>query len=184
MSGILIAVLAGLSSPQAAPHPSALETYSAPVIRPFEPGPEFGREPAEGDAPTRPHRPPLTAPVTVDAYDGAYEISPTDVEIAYEQGVASAEIRADQTAGPLDRWWWIRDEAGRRLYELVLTDSGVGPVEGGWRSDRDAGGAVVEDGVLRLDDGAAIALERTADGWRGRMTRGGRTTPVTLTRPD
>lgn len=188
MSGMLIALLAGLPALQtplqAAPHPSTQDSYQAPVIRPFEPGSDFGREIAEGDAASPPHRPSLTTPVTVDAYRRSYEPAPTDLELAYEQGVTSAEIRADQTAGPLDRWWVVRDEAGRLLYELVLSDPGFGPVEGGWRSERDGGGATVADGVLTLDDGAAITLERDGAGWRGQMTLNGRTRPVTITRPD
>ena len=184
MSGLLIATLAGLLTPQAAPHPSTLEPYAAPVIRPFEPGPDFGREIPEGDAAPPPHRPPLVEPVVVDAYDGSYEYMPTDVETAYEQGVASAELRADQAAGPLDHDWVVRDAEGRTLYEIVLMDSGIGPVEGGWRSGRDMGGAAAADGVLRLDDGASIVLERAGAGWRGRLARDGRSVPVTLTRPD
>lgn len=185
MSGLLIAALAGLMSPQAAPSPSGMETYSPPVIRPFEPGPDFGREIAEGDAANPPRRRPLTAPVTVDAYDGAYEATPTDIEVAYEQGVASAELRADQTAGPLDGFWRIRDAEGRTLYEVVLMDPGVGPVEGGWRSGRAIGAAVSDGRTLTLEEGGGvIVLERDGSGWRGRLTLDGRTRPVTITRPD
>lgn len=186
MSGLLIAALAGLAAPQAAPHPSGLEPYSAPVIRPFEPGPDFGREIAEGDAASPPRRRRLTAPVTVDAYRGAYEATPTDIEIAYEQGVTSAEQRADQAAGPLDGFWLIRDAEGRTLYELVLMDPGVGPVEGGWRGDRRAGGAVSDGRTLTLEDdgGGVVVLERAGEGWRGRLTADGRARPVTITRPD
>ena len=184
MAGVLIAILAGLAAPQTAPHPSTQQPYAAPVIRPFEPGPDFGREIAEGDGASPSHRPPLTTPVTVDTYAGSYERPPTELEMAYDQGVAAAEIRADQTAGPLDRGWVIRDERGRMLYELVLLDPGFGPVEGGWRNGRDAGGATASDGVLTLDDGASIVLEQAGDGWRGAMTRDGRVVRVTLTRPD
>lgn len=184
MSAFLIAAAAGLLVPQTPPGPSSLEPYTAPVIRPFEPGPEFGRETAQGDVAARPHRRPLTAAVTVDAYDRSYEAAPTDLEIAYDQGVASAEIRADQTGGPLDRDWRVRDAQGRLLYSLVLADSGSGAVEGGWRAGRHIGGAAVVDGVLQLDDGAEITLERTAAGWRGQLTVDGRSRPVTLTRPD
>lgn len=185
MSAVLIAAAAALLTPQSAPHPSTLEPYSAPVIRPFEPGDDFGRELAEGDVAGGAHRPPLTAPVTVDAYDGSYEVTPTDLEIAYEQGLASAEIRADQTAGPLDGAWRVTDAEGRTLYDLVLMDPGAGRAEGGWRARRDHGAAVAENGVLTLEDGGGtIALERAANGWRGRLTAGGRTQTVTLTRPD
>lgn len=184
MSGLLIVVLAGLTAPQAAPSPSTLEPYAAPVIRPFEPGPDFGAEIAEGDAASAPRRRRLTAPVTVDAYRGSYEATPTDIEIAYEQGVTSAELRADQTAGPLDGLWRIRDGEGRTLYEVLLMDPGVGPVEGGWRSGREGGGAVSDGRTLTLEGGGVIALERVGEGWRGRLTLEGRTRPVTITRPD
>jgi hypothetical protein len=185
MSGILIATLAGLLAPQTAPHPSTLEPYSAPVIRPFEPGSDFGREIAEGDAAAAAHRRPLTAPVTVDAYRGSYEATPTDVEIAYEQGVSAAELRADQTSGPLDGYWRIRDAGGDVLYDLVLMDPGVGRIEGGWRNGGDAGGAASDGRVLTLENGGGvIALERAGTGWRGRLTVDGRTRPVTITRPD
>lgn len=184
MSGILLAALAGLLTPQAAPHPSTLELYTAPVIRPFEPGPDFGRETAEGDVGPAPHRAPLTAPVTVDAYDGAYEVTRTDAQIAYDQGVASAEIRADQTAGPMDGAWRIVDAEGRTLYELVLMDPGAGTVEGGWRDARDRGAAVVSGRTLTLEGVGAITLEPARGGWAGRLTANGQTRPVSLTRPD
>ncbi|MBW8305103.1 MAG: hypothetical protein K0M78_14515 [Brevundimonas sp.] len=185
MSGLWIATLAGLLTPQAAPHPSTLEPYSAPAIRPFEPGSDFGREIAEGDAAGVAHRRPLAAPVTVDAYSGSYEASPTDIEVAYEQGVTSAELRADQAAGPLDGFWRVRDDEGRTLYDLVLMDPGVGSIEGGWRNGRDMGGAVSDGRTLALEGGGGlIALERAETGWRGRLTVDGRTRPVTITRPD
>ncbi len=184
MSGILIATLAALLTPQTAPHPSSLEPYSAPAIRPFEPGSDFGREIAEGDAAATAHRRPLTAPVTVEAYDRSYEASPTDLEIAYDQGVASAELRTDQTAGPLDGFWRIEDAEGRALYDLVLMDRGVGPVEGGWRNGRDMGGAVSDGQTLTLEGGGGvIVLERAGPGWRGQLSLDGRTRPVTLSRP-
>lgn len=186
MSGILIAALAGLMTPQAAPHPSTLTPYTAPAIRPFEPGSDFGREAAQGDEAGAVHRLPLTAPVTVDAYAGSYEATPTDLETAYEQGVASAEIRADQMAGPLDGAWRIRDAAGRTLYDLVLMDAGFGPVEGGWRGPgRPGSGGAVSDGrTLTLEGGGVITLERAGAGWNGHLTEGGQTRPVTLSRPD
>lgn len=185
MSAVLIAAAAALLTPQAAPPPSTLETYAAPVIRPFEPGNDFGRSNGEGDTAPRPYRAPLTASVTVDAYDRSYEAAPTGLEIAYDQGVAAAEIRADQTAGPLDGAWRVSDAGGRPLYELVMMDPGVGRAEGAWRRDRDYGGAVAEGGVLTLEGGVGtISLERDGAGWRGRLTADGRPQPVTLTRPD
>ncbi|MBU1383773.1 MAG: hypothetical protein KJ916_02855 [Alphaproteobacteria bacterium] len=189
MSGILIAALAGWLTPQAAPHPSTLTPYTAPVIRPFEPGSDFGREVAQGDGANTAHRRPLTAPVTVEAYVGSYEVTPTDIETAYEQGVASAEIRADQMAGPLDGAWRVVDAAGATLYDLVLMDAGFGPVEGGWREPGGPGvrrsGAALSDGrSLTLEGGGVITLERSGGGWTGRLTLDGQTRPVTLSRPD
>lgn len=184
MSAFLIVAAAALLTRQDAPQAPGPETYSAPVVRPFEPGEDFGREAAEGDAAARPYRAPLTAAVTVDAYDRSYEAAPTDLEVAYDQGVTSAEIRADQTAGPLDGAWRVSDGGGRTLYELVLLDSGAGRAEGAWRRDRDYGGAVAEGGLLTLEGGAgAIRLERDGAGWRGTLTVDGRPQPVTLSRP-
>lgn len=185
MSGILIVAFAGLLTQQAAPHPSTQTLYEAPAIRPFEPGSDFGREVAEGDGEAGATRRALTAPVTVDAYARSYEASPTDAEIAYEQGVASAEIRTDQTAGPLDGVWVVRDGAGQALYEVLLMDSGpAAAVEGGWSHAGRSGVATAGDGVLTLEGVGSIALERSGEGWRGQMNRDGRRQPVTLTRPD
>ncbi len=183
MPGLWI-VLAGVLAQQAAPHPSTLTPYTAPAIRPFEPGSDFGREVAEGDLAGAPHRPPLNAPVTVDAYRGSYEVTPTDAETAYEQGVASAEIRADQTAGPLDGIWRIRDAAGGTLFDVVLMDAGFGPVEGGWRGQGGSGAALSDGRSLTLEGGGVITLERVGPGWSGQLTRGGQTRTVTLSRPD
>ncbi|HZW15725.1 MAG TPA: hypothetical protein VFF66_05665 [Brevundimonas sp.] len=184
MSGIILAAIAGLLTPQAAPHPSTQALYTAPAIRPFEPGPDFGLEIAEGDVESAPHRAPLTAPVTVDAYDGAYEVTPTDAQAAYEQGVDSAEIRADQTAGPMDGGWRLVDADGRTLYDLVLMDSGSGAAEGGWRNARDSGAAVFDGGTLTLEGAGEVTLERSRNGWSGRLTVGGEARPVTLTPAD
>jgi hypothetical protein len=183
MSGIIVAIMAGLFAQQAAPHPSTLEPYAAPAIRPHEPDSGFGREVAEGDSEAGLHRRPLTAPVTVDAYARSYEYSPSDADITYEQGVASAEIRADQTAGPLDGMWRVRDASGATLYDVVLTDRGSGSVEGGWRRPGGSGAAVFDGRTLTLEGGGAIALERARTGWTGPLTGDGQTRPVTLTRP-
>ena len=57
--------------------------------------------------------------MAVEAYVRSYEFTPSDIETVYEQGVASAEIRADQSAGPLDGGWRLVDAAGRPLYDLM-----------------------------------------------------------------
>ena len=180
MSGTVLTALASLLIQQAAPLPSSLEPYRAPAIRPFEPAPDFGRETGQGDEAPPPHRPPLNAPVAVDAYVRSYEFTPTDAEVAYEQGVAAAEIRTDQTAGPLDGLWLVRDAEGRTLFALAMSDVDGAPVEGGWRVNGRSGAATVADGTLTLEGVGAIRLERTSAGWRGLMA--GR--PVTLSRPD
>lgn len=180
MSGIIAAALAALLQ-QAVPHPSTQALYEPPAIRPFEPPSDFGRETAQGDAATDLHRPALETPVSVDAYTRSYEASPADAEIAYDQGVASAEIRADQAAGPLGGHWRIVDGDGVVLLDLVLNDAG-GLVEGGWRGPAGSGDAVVADGTLRLDGLGSMTLERAGDGWRGRLRAQGPARTVTLTR--
>jgi hypothetical protein len=182
MSGIFLAAVAGLLTQQAAPHPSTLQLYEAPVIRPFEPEDDFGRDLGKGD---ESGRAPLT-PVTVEAYDRSYEV-PSQLETAYQQGVAAAEIRTDQTAGPLDGLWRVRDAAGRALYEIVLADPGVGPAEGGWRALKgpdETGVATSVGQSLRVEGDGVIALARSGSGWRGQLSRDGRAVAVTLSGPD
>lgn len=183
MSGIIAAAFAVLLTQQAAPHPSTQTLYEPPAIRPFEPPSDFGREIAQGDDGGEAHRRPLESPVTVNAYARSYEVSPADSEIAYEQGVSSAEIRADQSAGPMDGYWRVRDRDGAFLFDMVLSDSGE-LVEGGWRGPDGDGVAVLEDGVLRLDGLGTAILELDGAGWKGRLRAEGRTRLVTLSRPD
>jgi len=177
---MLLVAFAALLVQQAAPHPSTLEPYRAPAIRPFEPTSDFGRETAQGDEAEALHRGALEAPVAVDDYKGSYEFTPTYVEIAYEQGVAAAEIRTDQTAGPLDGRWLVRDAEGGTLFVLALTDADGAAVEGGWRHAGRSGAATADAGTLTLEGAGSIRLERTPQGWRGSMS--GR--PVTLSRLD
>lgn len=183
MSGIIAAAFAGLLVQQAMPHPSTRMLYQAPAIRPFEPPSDFGRETAEGDSEDDVHRRPLAAPVAVGAYARSYEFTPTDFEVAYDQGVTSAEIRADQTAGPLDGRWRVADGRGRALFGLVLSDPRAGLTEGGWRGEAGSGAATLDGQTLTLDGLGAMTLEKTARGWRGTLTTNGRRRPVTLTRP-
>lgn len=182
MSGLLPVLVAALISPQAAPHPSTAAPYEAPAVRPFEPPPGFGEEPAQGDRGGVASRPPLEAPVSVDAYVRSYETSPADAEVAYDQGVASAELRADQSAGPLDGYWRAVDGEGEVLFDLVLSDAG-GVVEGGWRGRRGGGAAVGDSGELRLDGLGSLRLQRSGHGWRGVLRAGAAERRVTLSRP-
>jgi hypothetical protein len=183
MSGFIAVAFAGLLMQQAAPHPSTQTLYQAPAIRPFEPPSDFGRETAQGDAEGDVHRRPLEAPVAVGTYARSYEFTPTDGEVAYEQGVASAEIRADQIAGPLDGRWRVADEQGRVLFGLVLADPATGLTEGGWRGASGSGAAAFDGQALSLENLGAMTLEPAGEGWRGTLRAGGRTRPVTLTRP-
>jgi hypothetical protein len=182
MSGFIVLAFAGALLQQASPHPSTLTQYSAPAIRPFEPTSDFGRERPQGDAETETHRRPLEAPVSVEAYVRSYEYSPGDTEAAYDQGVASAEIRVDQSAGAMDGRWRVSDDQGRVLFSLVLDDDGRGPVEGGWRGAAGAGPATVEGRTVTLDGLGALALEPAGRDWRGTLSEGGRTRTVTVSR--
>jgi hypothetical protein len=183
MSGFLVVAFAGLLLQPADPHPSTLAPYQAPAIRPFEPPSDFGRERAQGDGDTDVHRRPLDAPVSVDAYARSYEFTPTDIEASYDQGVASAEIRVDQTAGPLDGRWRVLDERGQSLFAMVISDPGAGRglVEGGWRGATGAGAVAVDGRTLTLDGLGVLTL--ATDG-HGQLTAAGRTRAVTLSRPD
>jgi hypothetical protein len=183
MSGFIVVAFASLLAQQAAPHPTTLRAYEAPAIRPFEPPSDFGREASQGDGETEAHRRPLETPVTVDAYARSYEFSPGDTEAAYDQGVASAEIRVDQTAGPLDGVWRVADARGQALFGLVLSDRG-GLVEGGWRGASGAGAATADGLTLTLEGAGVIRLEASEAGWRGVLTAGGRERAVTVSRPD
>jgi hypothetical protein len=181
---------------QAAPLLDATpETYQAPIIRPFEPPSDFGREQveAQGDATADLHRPPLTEPVVVDAYVRSYEVDQTDGDIAYDQGVAQAEIDADARMGPLDGRWRIAGPDGKPLLSLALTDRGAGRmIEGAWRRlDAPAGtdqtgvagpaSQVGDLAVIPLSSGE-LHLQPAARGWTGELIQNGRARPVTVSR--
>lgn len=184
MTGLILIALAGLSMQQGAPHPSTANAYQAPVIRPFEPGPDFDREQAQGDVEAERRRRPLERSVTVEAYARSYELASSDIEAAYEQGVIAAEARADQESGRLNGIWRIVDADGRARYDLVLNDPGVGPAEGGWRNGSGRGAATSDGATLMLEGAGVLKLERTGSGWRGVLTADGQSQPVSLVRPD
>lgn len=185
MSGTITAALAGLLLQQAAPHPSTLESYRAPVVRPYEPASDFGRErPAEGDNTGERYRAPISVPVAVEAYEGTYEFSPRASEEVYDLAVSAAEGRADRTAGPMDGSWQVLDAHGQPIARLLLSDRN-GRVEGGWRSAGPATGsgwAALEGGMLTLEGFGHATLEPTAQGFRGVLEHGGKHTPVTVSR--
>jgi hypothetical protein len=180
MSGILAAAFALLLVEPETPHPSTQVEYQPPAIRPFEPPSNFGRDVAEESEEERGHRGPLR-PVKVDEYRRSYELSPADPDVAYDQGVTSAEIRADQSAGPLGGYWRAADPTGAQLFELVLTDDG-GRLEGGWRNATGSGGAAVVDGQLELEGLGQARLTRQGSGWGGLLELKGRTLQMSLTR--
>lgn len=167
------------------------ETYQAPPVRPFEPPSDFGREVAQGDADDALHRRLLIAPVTVSAYRRSYETSPSDTEVAYDQGVTQAEINMNRRMGPLDGRWQVTDAEGRPLLSLVLTDRGEGRrVEGAFRRlDADSIGAAsglagpaaaqAQGVVVPLGDGE-LRLTPSGDGWSGVLVHGRHSRPVTL----
>lgn len=194
---ILFALIAAVAMEPAIQTTSLLaatpETYQAPVVRPFEPPSGFGREEAQGDAATDRHRRPLTAPVEVNAYVGDYEVSPTDAEIAYDQGVAQARIDADARSGPLDGRWRVTSSDGKPLLSLALTDLGGGRmIEGAWRRlDLPAGtdqggpaGPAFKSGDIAVIplSGGELRLQPAANGWTGDLIEKGRARPVTVSR--
>ena len=183
MSGFIVAAFAGLlMQQQAEPHPSTLSLYQAPAIRPFEPPSDFGREAAQGDGDAGVHRRPMEAPVSVERYARSYEFTPTDTETAYDQGVASAEIRVDQTAGPLDGAWRVTDDRGHVLFDMVISDRGT-LVEGGWRGGEGSGVVTADGRTVTLDGLGVLALEAEGAAWRGTLTGSGRPKTVTVSRP-
>lgn len=178
--------------------PVAPETYSAPVVRPYEPPSSFGRREEEGDTDTGPRR-RIPAPVAVEAYRGSYENAPSDREISYERAVERASRNADEHMGPLDGRWTVTDAQGQEVLSLVLSDRGADkPVEGAWSRPGAADKAVamgMVDNVTREGDGvvvsaavdgrpASLRLHPSPEGWTGVMAVNGRDRPVTLSHPD
>ena len=175
------------------------ELYAPPVVRPFEPPSDFGRVRAQGDADAGVHRRPIIAPVGVEAYRRSYEVSPTDAEIGYEQGVHQARLNQDARMGPLDGRWRVTGADGKTLLDLVLSDRGSDTsVEGAWSRrtveasaqsdahdmgvvdavDRDAGAVVIE---VRVDGRpVSLHLRSAPTGWSGRMTGADGDQPVTM----
>ena len=190
---LLLAVfLAGLSGQERA-YTARTEVYAPPVVRPYEPPSNFGRQIAEGDADASVRRRPITAPVAVEAYRNNYEGRRTPAEISYQQGVEAARLRQNARMGGLDGLWRAVDADGRPVLDLVLTDDGAGPVEGALRPVRSDRMAVVEVGsdaegrrVFTASLGeqtVSLRLHPDGPGWTGELTGLGAVRTVTLTRP-
>lgn len=183
-------VISGPQDPAASGTPPSAQprtAYSPPPIRPFEPSSTFGREAAQGAEGAEVWRRPIVAPVVVDAYVGHYEATPTDIELAYDQGVASAEIRMDQRMGPLDGRWRVTGDDGRVVYDLILADAAddTDPVEGGWRSASGETGvaAAVDAATIVLDGAGTLRLTSGPTGFTAILSQGGRERPARLVRP-
>ncbi|CAN5228961.1 hypothetical protein BH09PSE1_BH09PSE1_16220 [soil metagenome] len=188
---LLALLISGLSSPLAEP---SGQVYAPPVVRPYEPPSNFGRQIAEGDADATVRTRPIAAPVAVEAYRDTYEPVRSPREISYEQGVEAARIAQNRRMGPLDGSWRVTDAQGQTVMNIVLSDPGNGgSVEGAWNlasSDRmGAIDAVVADGDDRvvtasIDGGnATLRLKPSANGWTGSLTGMGHERGVNLTRP-
>lgn len=187
---------------QAAPY-SAMTTdlYAPPSIRPYEPPSSFGRQAAEGDADATVRQAPIPAPVSVEAYRGAYEPPRSALEVSYLSGVEAARRAQNERMGGLDGLWRAVDADGRPLLDLVLTDRGPAwPVEGALTLvHADANARPDRIGLVRTvaDEGDArvittevegrrltLRLHRDGQAWRGQLTGLGRGQTIALVRPE
>lgn len=199
---LMIAGLSGQETTytQAGGRVGSTETYAAPVIRPYEPPSDFGRQVEEGDvaSPIRglPIRSrPITAPVAVEAYDGNYEQNRSTREATYERAVSRARASADARMGPLDGVWSAVGADGRLVLELVLSDRGPSrPVEGALSlNDQTRSTApldtVTRDGVQAVIEASIggrpvrLRLQQAGQGWTGTLSGLGRDQTVSLAHP-
>jgi hypothetical protein len=189
-------MIAGLSGQETAySRAGSAETYSAPIVRPYEPPSDFGRQVEEGDV-SRPIRSrPIAAPVAVEAYAGNYEQNRSTGEVSYVQAVNRARASADARMGPLDGVWSAVGADGRPVLDLVLSDRGPSkPVEGALSLNdptrstapvesvsHDGGEAVIEASVGGRP--VRLRLQPAGQGWTGTLTGLGRDQAVSLTHP-
>lgn len=193
---LMIAGVSGLSGQETAyAQAASSEVYAAPVVRPYEPPSDFGRQVEEGDV-NRPIRSrPITGPVAVEAYQGNYEQIRSSGEIGYVAAVNRARASADARMGSLDGVWTATGADGRPVLDLVLSDRGSSkPVEGALSlNDQTRSTAPVEsvtrngeETVIEASVGGRavrLRLRQAGQGWTGSLSGLGRDQAVSLTRP-
>ncbi|QTC90791.1 hypothetical protein [Brevundimonas goettingensis] len=196
MLTLMIAGVSGLSGQETAyAQAASSEVYAAPVVRPYEPPSDFGRQVEEGDV-NRPIRSrPITGPVAVEAYQGNYEQIRSSGEIGYVAAVNRARASADARMGSLDGVWTATGADGRPVLDLVLSDRGSSkPVEGALSlNDQTRSTAPVEsvtrngeETVIEASVGGRavrLRLRQAGQGWTGSLSGLGRDQAVSLTRP-
>ena len=167
------------------------ELYAAPVVRPYEPPSDFGRQIAEGDADAGVRASPIAAPVAVEVYRDSYEARRSPRELSYQQGVEAARLRQNARMGPLDGIWRVVDASGQPLADMILSDSGPSrPVEGALRLAQGDRTALIEtvtaEGETRIITTAidgrplSLRLHRRGDAWAGDLSGAA----ITLVRPE
>ncbi|CAN5387695.1 hypothetical protein BH10PSE2_BH10PSE2_24780 [soil metagenome] len=189
---MLALLIAGLSGQETAySGAGSSETYSAPVIRPYEPPSEFGRQVAEGDADVSVRNHPIAGPVAVEAYRDTYERSRSRGELSYDQGVEQARVSQNARMGSLDGVWQALDPQGRPVADLVLSDRGPGTAVEGAINLTQTRATVPIASVVRSAAGVEISvasrgrpvtlrLQPGPGGWSGVLTGPAGSTPVTL----
>lgn len=175
------------------------ETYAAPVVRPYEPPSDLGRQAAEGDADATVRGRVIAAPVAVEAYSASYEASRSPRELSYQQGVEAARQTQNARMGPLDGEWRAVDAEGGAVLDLVLSDRGASwPIEGALRLARTDRTVLIDSvttaGETRVVtaavDGRPVELRLHRQGqdqgqsWRGELAGLGRAQSLTLVRPE
>ncbi len=171
------------------------EIYAAPIVRPYEPPSDFGRQVEEGDV-GRPIRSrPITGPVAVEAYVGNYEQNRSSGEVAYVAAVNRARASADARMGSLDGVWTAVGADGKPVLDLVLSDRGPSkPVEGALSLNDTTRSTAPVEAVTRDGDQTVIEasvngrpvrlrLQPAAQGWTGTLSGPGRDQTISLTHP-
>jgi hypothetical protein len=195
---LMIAGLSGQETAYAQPslnRAASSEVYAAPVIRPYEPPSDFGRQVEEGDV-NRPIRSrPIAGPVAVEAYPGNYEQNRSSGEVSYVAGRQSRPRlgrRPDGAAGRgVERRGRRRPpgagsgpvgsrtvEARRGSPEPERPTRSTAPVDS---VTRDGGEAVIEASINGRP--VRLRLQPAGKGWTGTLSGLGRDQAVSLAHP-